>query len=215
MHTMKVIELITAGVAAFLVAGCTTPVLKAPHDYPQLRVDADDNSLLVFSKTGLDFSGYRKVMVEPVRMQARAGDRDEPVTTKEAQLIAEYLRTQVSAALAKEFALASAPGPDVLRIRLTVTDLQPTSAAQIVMLVPPFSTVNLVSPKGAFTGSITLGGEFFEGEAREASAAFLAYRSRPGIDATVAFGRLDAAKKVIDNFAERLAKDLAALRKRS
>jgi hypothetical protein len=209
-------QLRTLAVALLVVgvAGCATPTLRAPEDYPRLTVDASDDSILVFSKPGIDFSGFRKVMVEPVRMQARAGDKDQPVTSKEAQLIAEYMRTTVTAQLAKEFTIVDAPAPDVLRIRFTVTDLQPTSAAQIVMLVPPFSMVNMVSPKGAFTGSITLGGEFFEGTAREASAAFLAYRSRPGIDATVAFGRLDAAKKVIDNFAQRLAKDLAALRKK-
>ncbi|MDZ7651757.1 MAG: DUF3313 domain-containing protein [Burkholderiaceae bacterium] len=212
---MSTLRVLTASALAFLIGGCAAPTLKAPGDYPQLTVDASDDSILVFTQPGLDLSGFRKVLVEPVRMQARAGGKDEPVTTKEAQLIAEYLRTTVSGRLGKEFTLVDAPAADVLRIRFTVTDLQPTGAAQILMLVPPFSTVNLVSPKGAFTGSITLGGEFFEGAAPQASAAFLVYRSRPGIDATVAFGRLDAAKKVIDNFAERLAKDLAALRKKS
>ena len=80
------------------------------------------------------------------------------------------------------------------------------------MMVPPFSMVNMVSPKGAFTGSVTLAGEFLEGDSKEASAAFVAYGSRPGIDATVAFRRWDAAKKVIDKVTERLVSDLEAQR---
>ena len=43
---------------------------------------------------------------------------------------------------------------------------------------------------------------------KEASAAFVACGSRPGIDATVASRRWDAAKKVLDQAAERLARDV-------
>ena len=78
----------------------------------------------------------------------------------------------------------------------------------MVMMVPPFALINMVSPKGLFIGSVTVGGELYEGLAREPSVAFVATRSRPGIDAASAFGRWSAAEKVLENAAERLATDL-------
>lgn len=194
---------------ALVLAGCSSnSTLKPPAGYPKLVVSADEPNTLVFVKPGLDLSGYRKIWIEPVRVRAQ-GLAEAEVKDAEAQELAAYTREAFTRALAKRFEVASAAAPDVLRIRLTITDLQPTGAAQAIMMVPPFSMVNMVSPKGAFLGSITLGGEFFEGDATPASLAFLAYRSRPGIDATVAFGRWTAVRKVVDNAAERLARDLS------
>lgn len=80
------------------------------------------------------------------------------------------------------------------------------------MMVPPFAMINMLSPKGLFLGSITLAGELYEGSAKEPSVAFVATRSRPGVDASVAFSRWAVAEKIIDNAAERLASDLESER---
>lgn len=194
---------------ALVLSGCNSASkLETPQGYPTLSVSADEPNTLIFTKPGLDLSGYKKIWIEPVQVRAK-GLTEADVKDDEAQELAAYTHKAFLEALEKRFETASAVAPDVLRIRLTITDLQPTGAAQAVMLVPPFSMVNMVSPKGAFLGSVTLGGEFFEGDAKTASVAFVAYRSRPGIDATVAFGRWTAVRKVIDRAAERLARDLA------
>lgn len=195
---------------SLILAGCSSATkLTPPSEYPKLTVSADESNTLIFTKPGLDLSGYKKIWIEPVRVRAK-GLAEADVKDGEAQELAAYTQQAFKEALAKRFEITSSIAPDVLRIRLLITDLQPTGAAQAVMMVPPFAMVNMVSPKGAFLGSITLGGEFFEGNSSTASVAFLVYRSRPGIDATVAFGRWTAVKKVIDNAAERLARDLSA-----
>jgi hypothetical protein len=188
------------------------PLDCTPEGFPRLTVDPNDESTLVFAKPGLDLGGYRRVFIEPVRMLSTVASETSEVKSAEALEIAQFTGKQFAEALGKQFEIVAKPGVGVLRLRFTITDLQPTSAAQVVMMVPPFAMVNMVSPKGAFVGSITLAGEFFEGTATDPSVAFVAYRSRPGIDATVAFGRWTAAKKVISNAAERLANDLVALR---
>jgi hypothetical protein len=153
-------------------------------------------------------AGERRAVPRP--SQARLpGDRVAPA---EAQELAVYVDPQLREKLSRSFELVDAPADDVLRIRFIVVDAEPTNDAQIVMLMPRFATVNTISPKGAFTGSVTLGGEFFEGHATEAGAAFVGYGRRPGIDATVAFRRWHAAKKVIERATEKLARDLEALR---
>ncbi len=200
--------------ALVLVAlgGCASTQLRVPEDFPRMTVDPKDESTLVFAKPGLQLGRYRRVYLDPVRMLVRENGKEAAITSDEATQIAAHMQSAFRTALGKEFEIAPAPGSDVLRIRLSVTDIKPTNAAQVAMMVPPFAMVNLVSPEGAFMGSITLAGEFFEENQTQPSAAFVAYRSRPGADATVAFSRWAAAKKVIDNAAQRLARDLAALR---
>jgi hypothetical protein len=209
---MKLIAMSIALLGILAIAGCSSPRLIAPEGFPRMTVDPNDESTLVFAKPGLDLGGYRRVFIEPVRMLSTVASDTSEVKSAEALEIAQFAGKQFADTLGKQFEIVAKPGAGVLRLRFTITDLQPTSAAQVVMMVPPFAMVNMVSPKGAFLGSITLAGEFFEETATDPSVAFVAYRSRPGIDATVAFGRWTVAKKVISNAAERLANDLVALR---
>ena len=43
------------------------------------------------------------------------------------------------------------PAHDVLRIWFSIVGAEPTKKAQMVMMVPHFAIVNMVSPKGAST----------------------------------------------------------------
>ena len=199
---------ITLAVLLLALVGCA-PKLATPEGYPTLYVSPDNDNVLVFAKPGLDFSPYRRVMIEPTEVHLPDAEGiDIEAVQKE---LANYVDAKLNEKLSRSFEIVAKPAPDVLRIRFRIVGAEATSKAQLVMMVPPFSMVNMVSPKGAFTGSVTLAGEFLEGDSKEASAAFVAYGSRPGIDATVAFRRWDAAKKVIDKVTERLASDLEAL----
>ena len=196
-------------IGVLLLGACSnTSELRAPADYPRMSVKADEENTLVFTAPDAQFGKYRKVHVAPVRIQTGKGDTMKDIAPEEARAIAAYAEKTFRQALAKDFQVVDHPAADVLTLRFRIIDLEPTNAAQAVMLVPPFALINLASSKGAFTGSITLAGEFFEGNTRQPSAAFVAFRSRPGVDAVSAFGRWTAVEKVIDKGAERLANDL-------
>lgn len=204
--------LAAACAAAVFLAGCGKPALVAPDDYPQLYVSPDNSNVLLFTRPDLDLSPYRKILLEPteIRVQDETGVHDADESG--AREVAAYADERLRAELSKSFELVDAAAPDVLRIRFRVLDAKPTSKGQVAMMLPPFSMVNMVSPKGIFTGSVTVAGEFREGLSDDLSVAFVAYGTRPGIDATVAFRAWDAAKKVVDRIATRLARDLEGLR---
>lgn len=203
------LSIVLACVCSLFVVGCSsTAELRAPADYPRLNVKADEENTLVFTAPDAQFGKYRKVHVAAVRIQTGKGNTTTDITPEEARGIAAYAEKAFRQALAKNFQVVSQPAADVLTLRFRVIDLEPTSAAQAAMMVPPFALINLVSSKGAFMGSITLAGEFFEGNALRPAAAFVAFRSRPGVDAASAFGRWTAVEKIIDQGAERLAADL-------
>ncbi len=191
------------------LAGCSTTNLKAPDNYPQMTVKADEANTLVFARPGLELGQYARAYIAPVQVQISDEQGVKDVTDIEAQQLAAYTQQRLKEQMARRLMLVDAPGPDVLTVRFRITGLEPTSKAQVAMMVPPFAMINMLSPKGLFMGSITLAGELYEGLAKEPSVAFIAMRSRPGVDATVAFGRWAVAEKVIDNAAERLADDLA------
>ena len=203
---------LTALALVLVLAGCSTGNLKAPDSYPQLTVKADEANTLLFAKPNLKLGQYTQACIAPVRVQVSNDQGTKDVTDAEAQKLAAYTQRRLKEEMGKRVTLVNEPGPGVLTVRFLITDLEPTSKAQLVMMVPPFAMVNMLSPKGAFLGSITLAGELYEGLAQEASVAFVGTRSRPGVDATVAFSRWAVAEKIIDNAAERLADDLAKAR---
>ncbi|WP_295002334.1 DUF3313 family protein [uncultured Dechloromonas sp.] len=194
------------------LAGCSSTTLKAPADYPQLNVKADEPNTLLFSKQNLNLGKYTKAYVAPVLVQISNEQGTKDVSDDESSKLARYAEQRLKKTLGTGMTLVNEPAADVLSVRFRILDLEPTSKAQLAMLVPPFALVNMLSPKGAFLGSITLAGELYEGAANEPSVAFVATRSRPGVDATVAFGRWAVAEKIIDNASERLADDLASER---
>jgi hypothetical protein len=210
---MTPVKSLTAGAACLLLlAGCASPKLTAPSDYPKLYVSPDDSNVLLFTKPDLDLSGYRKILLEPTEIRTQDETGVHAPADAGASELATYVDKRLRDELSKSFELVDAPEPDVLRIRFRILDAKPTSKGQVAMMLPPFSMVNMVSPKGIFTGSVTIAGEFREGLAEDMSVAFVAYGTRPGIDASVAFRAWDAAKKVVDRIAVRLARDLEGLR---
>jgi hypothetical protein len=192
-----------------VLAGCAVqPPSQAPDDYPVLSVSADEPNTLLFTHPDMNLGAFDRIHVAPVVVVIRSGDQTTKVTTDEARRIGVRAETALKEQLGKHFELVDKPAADALGVYFRITDLEPTSAAQVVMMMPPFATVNMSSPEGAFLGSITISGEIYEGLADQPSVAFLATRSRPDIDASAAFGRWTVAEKVLDRAAERLATDL-------
>jgi hypothetical protein len=195
--------------SVLVLAGCAVkPPSQAPEDYPVLSVSADEPNTLLFTAPDMNLGAFDRIHVAPVVVVVRSNDETTKVTTDEARRIGVHAETTLREQLGKHFELVDKPAADALGVYFRITDLEPTNAAQVVMMMPPFSIVNMFSPKGAFLGSITISGEIYEGLAEQPSVAFLATRSRPGIDASAAFGRWTVAEKVLDRAAERLATDL-------
>jgi hypothetical protein len=203
---MKTILLVIA--AGIILTGCSSTSIRVPDDYPRLNLKADEANTLLFTKKNLQLGKYTKAYVAPVLIQIGNDKGSKDVSDVEANELARLAELRLKENLGKRMTLVNAPAADVLSVRFRILDLEPTSKAQIAMLVPPFAMINMLSPKGAFLGSITLAGELYEGNAREPSVAFVGSRTRPGVDATVAFQRWAVAEKIIDTAAERLANDL-------
>lgn len=126
-----------AAIAAIGPAAFAAP----PATWDDLVLAESSRFGAVYLLPGADFRGYRKVMIEPTEVAFRRNwQRDynaraslsRRITDTDAQRIMERVRQGVGDAFTKAFRQAGyevvqAPGPDVLRLKISVIDLSVTA----------------------------------------------------------------------------------------
>ncbi|GJM21136.1 MAG: hypothetical protein DHS20C15_10510 [Planctomycetota bacterium] len=133
-------------------------------DDSMLKPGAGDEAVLLYTKPGLDLSGYHAILLEPIEVwRAKdAADNGELPAADFARL-AGVLQTMVSTGLAENWTMTDRPGKGVLRLRMALTDARDSTVAMdIVSMVIPIgmivTTVNkLATGVNSFVGGA--GGE--------------------------------------------------------
>ena len=91
-------------------------------------------------KPGVDFGKYSKVMLESVTFYFAPDSESKGIDPQELKDLADVFNLQIINALKGSYPIVSDPGPDVLRIRMAVTDLKASK--------PGRSAVSSVLPVG-------------------------------------------------------------------
>ena len=139
---MKAVRILAPAIAALLVVGGTTATAKAPESWDGLVQVKSKRLDLVYLQPGADFRGYTKVMIEPTEvafeknwqrdynrsnrsLTSRVSDSEmQDVITKSVKA-ADSIFAQ---AWAKGgYAVANAPGADVLRVKTGVLNVSVTA----------------------------------------------------------------------------------------
>ncbi|MDX9788180.1 MAG: DUF3313 domain-containing protein [Desulfobacterales bacterium] len=104
-------------------------------------------------KPGVDFGKYNKVMLDSVIFFFAADSKYKGMDPQELKELADAFNLQIINALNEKYPIVGDPGPDVLRLRIAVTDLKSSSPVMsgITSVVPVGLGLSLVK-KGA-TGS--------------------------------------------------------------
>lgn len=122
-------------------------------DYSQLRPGEGDQPAYGYSRPGADLSKYDKIIIEKVCV-CLPGQEDssdlEPILLRE---FADYYDQAITSAVFDRYKIVDEPGPGVLRIRVAITDVKPSS--------PIINTISSVSPLGI---SISLATKIFSGK---------------------------------------------------
>lgn len=150
-------------VGIMLLAGCATTQTKSSSGflgeyYQNLKPGEGENApKLIWIKPGADFAKYNKVLVDYV-VFAFAEDSDyKGINADEMKKIADAASLALVTALKDKFPIVSEPGPDVLRVRVAITDLKQSNPvlSGVTSVVPVGLAVSLVK-KGttdAWTGA--------------------------------------------------------------
>ncbi len=133
---------------ALLLGGCASTYQKRSvtgsgflRDYSQLKDLGGDTAMLSYIDPKANFRAYSKIMLEPVRAYASGKNSSMATMSKEnQQKLLNYFDATLREQLKKDYALVSQPGPDVLRIRIAITEAK----GSMVVL----DTVSTVIPIG-------------------------------------------------------------------
>jgi len=108
-------------------------------DYSNIEPADGDGDAYLYRNPDMDRSRYKKVMVDRIKMflSEKADYKGiDPTALKE---LADYFHEAIVKALGDAYPVVEEAGPDVVRLRIAVTDIIPTKPeASVVSLVVPF-----------------------------------------------------------------------------
>lgn len=164
---------------------------------------------MIFKKEGVDGKKFVKFLFEPVEIY-QGDDADfGSVSKKDIAEVADFMKSEFERVLQGKYPVVNAPGPGVLRIKLTLAGIELTRPALAVAtrLIPFGLALNIgksaAGISGSFTGSVTCAGELYDAETNTLVYAFLTRRGPNAMDVTSVLTGLDAAKKAVTEIAEK------------
>jgi hypothetical protein len=111
-----------------VLAGCASTPAAPPSgflgDYSQLQPAPDRDGVMLYVDKGTDFRPYTKLMLDPVQIMVAPVPDQPPPAPEVVQRIGAQFRASLMRALAPDYQVVAAPGPDVLRVRSAITGLQ-------------------------------------------------------------------------------------------
>lgn len=93
------------------------------EDYPALEKDADREGALIYRKPGTDLKVYTKIMIDPVEIWYSPKSKYKGINPDDLKILADTFRNAVISALEPAYPVVGKPGPDVLGIRLAITNV--------------------------------------------------------------------------------------------
>jgi Protein of unknown function (DUF3313) len=168
MRTGNILSIAMMVVLSFAVWGCSTKTMQ-PYkdsgflpDYSRLEPVADNREARLWTLPFSEREKYNKVILE--RIVVSIGDEAEykAIDPTEMKALVDYFHEAIVKALGDAYPVVTEPGPDVLRIKIALTQLVPTQTAisVIVLVVPYGSAADLMGGavgKGGFGSAPYLG----------------------------------------------------------
>ena len=93
-------------------------------DYSQLQPAPDREGVMLYVDRSFDFRPYTKLMFDPVQVQVTPGPDQAQLPPDVLQRISGQFMQSLQANLAPAYQIVSQPGPDVLRVRTAITNVE-------------------------------------------------------------------------------------------
>lgn len=106
----------------------------------QLQEGQGSQVQMVYIRPSTNFAKYKKIMMEPVAMYAAPDAKMAKLSTEEQKALVDYFDAAIREQLAPDYAFVTVPGPDVMVLRVAVTEAK---GAKVVM-----NTISSIVPVG-------------------------------------------------------------------
>ncbi|RAR71397.1 uncharacterized protein DUF3313 [Paracidovorax anthurii] len=204
--------------ACAALAGCAASAQPVPYaelqSAPQLRPNPQDETgrIPYRAATPVDWRRYSRLIFDPVTVYRGPDQQFEDVPEASRYALADYLRNQFSARLARRFRLVDQPSAlaDTLRLRVTLTGAKATTRGlstitRFDLAGGPYNLVQGIRGKeGTFTGSVSYAVEIFDASTGALLDAYVTKQYPNALNIAATLGKLDAAQAGIDKGADEL-----------
>lgn len=189
------------------VVDCAEPVQYSGflQDYPTFEKGMKGVNMH-YIKEGVIFKQYKKIMLDQVTFYLKDDAKYKGINPDEIKFLSDLFAKAFIDALNDAYPLKDTPGPDVMRIRVAITDLESSKPGVRThsTIIPVGKYYSLVSKRktGEYPGigSASMEAEFLDSVSNERIAA--AIDRRPGRKNDV--GKFSAAKSAFEFWAKRL-----------
>ena len=132
-------------------------------DYAKISKTKDADDSYEYVDTTVDFSKYNKLLVDRIKIFFKDDSQYKGIDPDELKVLTDYLYEAINKAVGDAYPMVKEAGPNVMRLRVAVTDLVPNKpSASVATLVIPFSWI-VDAGSGAAKGDA--GSTLFTGEA--------------------------------------------------
>jgi len=156
-------------------------------DYSRISKTKNADGSYEFKDTTVDFGKYHKLLVDRIKVFFMDDSDYKGIDPDELKVLTDYFYEAINKEVSDAYPMVTEPGPDVLRLRVAVTDLVPNKPeASVATLVIPFSWVADAGSgvaKGdvgstVFTGHASIEVEALDSDTSEQLVAFI--ETEPG-----------------------------------
>lgn len=132
-------------------------------DYTKLKAEGSDSDAFLYINPKIDRSKYKKVMIDRIKIYLKDDAESKEIDPSELKELADYFHNGILKKISADYPVVQEVGPDVLRLRIAITDLVPNKVkASVVTLAVPFLWV---AEGGAGVAEDKAGSTPFVGEA--------------------------------------------------
>jgi len=179
MSKKPMLYLVMITMVSLLLAGCASTNGKTGEsegpkytgflsDYSQLKPEAEGSTALKYVNPQVDVKKYKKFILERIIVWLKDDAEYKGIDPDAFKAMTDYFHEALARELGSDYPLVTEPGPDVLRLRIAITDLVPTkTAVTVLVLVTPYATV----------------ADLASGAASKGGAGSAPYLGRAGIEA--------------------------------
>jgi len=178
---MKKVLLIALLSSLVIFAGCAArgPVGSGVPHAEKLQTHPTDDRAMLYVNKEAPRKAYSKFIVDPVQIYQGADNGFGDISMDDRKMMADFTRSEMIRVLGEKYAIVDKPGPDTMRIKLTLVGLEKTNTVMRGLTYghPIGLAVNIgkgaLGKEGYWMGSVTLAGEFEDSATGTVLAAFM------------------------------------------